>query len=372
MSLKTENPQEKKINIDFSNTRKQSFLPSQWNEDRQDNTKNIKVIELQDDDDDTFLYIEPPTAHITKPLETFCTNSKYLGQWNRLGIAGKGVYRYPHGTIYDGYFNRNGEFHGSGILIYPSGQRIEGIWKNGRLQSDCSFITEGGVVMNTEYCKMPDRRFQLELEDDLRPAGQEYLTKDKRARQIPDGCYDVGEGIYDPYIKTVVRYPATARKSSTVSDALLPELDKIFEGDLKRQSFFAEIRSSLPKSNELLAQLLKTKKKYEAKTVLWIPNSAQEEWITKNCRAAKELPTKYNPDLYEHWTKGTSSLDDIPLEDVGSESEIETEIFDDTVTGTESDTKMTSFIIYCPDYTEEIKEKIADILESSTTLMASY
>lgn len=54
-----------------------------------------------------------------------------------------GIYKYPHGVIYDGYFNKNGEFHGSGTLIYPAGQKIEGIWNNGRLTKGATFLCCG-------------------------------------------------------------------------------------------------------------------------------------------------------------------------------------------------------------------------------------
>lgn len=96
-------------------------------------------------------------------IKNFCTGSKYVGDYNQLGMSGRGsttnffhktfqisdqeiivgIYKYPHGVIYDGYFNRNGEFHGSGTLIYPGGQKIEGYWKNGRLTKGATLLCCG-------------------------------------------------------------------------------------------------------------------------------------------------------------------------------------------------------------------------------------
>lgn len=33
-----------------------------------------------------------------RPEVKFCTGSVYIGQWNRLGIAGFGTYIFPHGN----------------------------------------------------------------------------------------------------------------------------------------------------------------------------------------------------------------------------------------------------------------------------------
>ncbi|XP_076256355.1 uncharacterized protein LOC143193825 isoform X2 [Rhynchophorus ferrugineus] len=311
---------EKRVDLDFSDCRRHSFLPSDWTEDRQDHVKNVKVLEFHEDDD-LYMYMDNPSYYNEKPLEHFCTGSKYLGQWNRLGIAG--VYRYPHGTIYDGYFNRNGEFHGSGILIYPSGQRIEGIWRNGKLQSDCTIVTKAGVVMNKHYCKMPDRRFQIEVENDLNPVGQEYLTNEvPPPRKIPEGCYDVGEGIYDPKIKSVISYKTPKRSKMNVNATDF----NIFEGDYRRQSNFSSMVAS-PKSDDQFARLLQGQMYTEATTILWIPNATQEQWILNNTRKAWDEPTKFRSDLYEEWTKGGIALENLPLDSISCDVSLEADIF---------------------------------------------
>lgn len=47
-------------------------------------------------------------------------------------------------------------------------------------------------------------RFYLSIQEGLRPAGRELRTNDYVPRPIPEGCYDTGDGFYDPKIKCVV------------------------------------------------------------------------------------------------------------------------------------------------------------------------
>lgn len=61
--------------------------------------------------------------------------------------------------------------------------------------------------MSSDYCKTPDRRFQIEVNNqELKPAGQEYLTNAPVARPIPPGMYDTGSGFYDPVSKLIYDY----------------------------------------------------------------------------------------------------------------------------------------------------------------------
>lgn len=32
-----------------------------------------------------------------KPMQKFVTGSRYIGEWNAVGISGSGIYRFPHG-----------------------------------------------------------------------------------------------------------------------------------------------------------------------------------------------------------------------------------------------------------------------------------
>ncbi|CAG9774084.1 unnamed protein product [Ceutorhynchus assimilis] len=295
----------KKIEIDFSDTRRTSFLPTKLAEEEAVRDSSVKFFTAPEfiDEDDVFLVLTDEEA-VNMPSKKFCTGSKYLGQWNRLGIAGKGIYRYPHGVIYNGYFNRKGEFHGSGILTYPNGQRIEGIWKNGRIGEDCTFVTGAGVPMNKNYCLMPDRRYQVEIENGMAPATQEYLTDENPpARAVPFECYDLVEGYFDPHFKTVYNYPKGPKVGPVLSQA---SLNKRLKSSSKR---------IVTSKESLMAQMLASQQTLdrckmgnegilEPRKISWIPSAIQENWIVRNCRKGWDEPTGYRPDLYEEWTKG--------------------------------------------------------------------
>ncbi|CAG2068895.1 unnamed protein product [Timema podura] len=112
-------------------------------------------------------------------------------------------------------------------------------------------------VESWKYCKMPDRRFNAAARKcgdhrfykehifGLRPAGLSHLTQDTPTRPIPKGCYDVGDGFYDPRTKCVTD----------------------------------------PKDGR----------------VIRVPTTAEEDWILANCRKACDQPQGYRPDLYENW-----------------------------------------------------------------------
>ncbi|XP_050295740.1 uncharacterized protein LOC126735698 isoform X3 [Anthonomus grandis grandis] len=247
-----------------------------------------------------------------QPLRKFCTGSKYVGQWNKLGIAGKGIYKFPHGVIYDGFFNKNGQFHGTGALVYPNGSRIEGLWKKGKLTENKNFITTSGVTMTKNYCVMPDRRFQIEIENDFRPPGQEYLTNEPPpAREIPPECYDVVEGYFDPRTKTIYSYSKEMRSRSKLSqteDALkrtksMSASAFIYAGDDKKAEAIRKV-SHKTESDVDFKYMMKRKMCQSKKVVSWIPSPVQEDWVLKNCRKAWDTTTGYRPDLFEEWTKG--------------------------------------------------------------------
>ena len=50
-------------------------------------------------------------------------------------------------------------FHGEGTLIYPMGQKLDGIWEKGRMV-DYKFSNVDGLDYEDKwkYCMMPDRR----------------------------------------------------------------------------------------------------------------------------------------------------------------------------------------------------------------------
>ncbi|XP_007442479.1 MORN repeat-containing protein 5 [Python bivittatus] len=59
---------------------------------------------------------------------------------------------------------------------------------------------------NWHYCDGYDRRFYTEICKGLKPAGISQLTNLDPARPIPPGCYDCGDGFYNPQTRVVVDY----------------------------------------------------------------------------------------------------------------------------------------------------------------------
>lgn len=60
---------------------------------------------------------------------------------------------------YEGQLQEN-MFHGEGVLKYPMGQKIKGIWNRGYLES-FTFVFPDGLQYYEpwDYCQMPDRRY---------------------------------------------------------------------------------------------------------------------------------------------------------------------------------------------------------------------
>ncbi|XP_041582836.1 MORN repeat-containing protein 5 isoform X1 [Vulpes lagopus] len=56
------------------------------------------------------------------------------------------------------------------------------------------------------YCDSYDRRFYTEICYGLKPAGISQLTNMDPPRKIPQGCYDCGDGFYNPTTRVVKDY----------------------------------------------------------------------------------------------------------------------------------------------------------------------
>ena len=59
---------------------------------------------------------------------------------------------------------------------------------------------------NWQYCDGYDRRFYTEICDGIKPAGRSQLTNRIPPRVIPKGCYDTGDGFYNPDTRIVMDY----------------------------------------------------------------------------------------------------------------------------------------------------------------------
>ncbi|XP_077163327.1 MORN repeat-containing protein 5 isoform X1 [Paroedura picta] len=135
------------------------------------------------------------------------TGSYYVGQRVNGRLEGDGTYTLPTGTKYIGEM-KDGMFHGKGTLHFPSGSKYEGTW-------DCGIAIEGKYTFadgleykddKWHYCDGYDRRFYTEICNGLKPAGISQLTNLDPPRPIPDGCYDCGDGFYNPETRVVVDY----------------------------------------------------------------------------------------------------------------------------------------------------------------------
>jgi len=135
------------------------------------------------------------------------TGSSYDGEYKNGRLEGKGKYNFPTETKYEGEM-KDGMFHGKGVLYFPNGSRYEATWENG-IAIEGKYTFADGLVYdeeNWEYCDGYDRRFYTEITGSLMPAGHEQLVNNEPRHEIPAGCYDCGDGFYNPATRVVVDY----------------------------------------------------------------------------------------------------------------------------------------------------------------------
>ncbi|XP_045769056.1 MORN repeat-containing protein 5-like isoform X2 [Maniola jurtina] len=191
---------------------------------------------------------------VQRSMKMFPTGSQYEGSWDLLGMSGYGVYKFPNDVIYEGEFD-DGMFHGQGKLKYPNGVVLRGTWKKGKL-TDRTLVFADGLEydeMDWKYCRPPDRRFTIEYEKGLQPAGKSFLTAEQPTRPIPPGYYDTGDGFYDPKTKAVY----------------------------KVDDLSAIVRS---------------------------PSVREQKWIIENCRTCPDKSLGPRIDLYEEWVEPQDTL----------------------------------------------------------------
>lgn len=161
------------------------------------------------------------------------TNSHYNGTWldSLQCMEGYGVYVFPDGSQYRGYFFR-GHFHGYGTLYLaePFGFTFKGTFLEGKLvEVEEMWFDDGlsvkatiaGLKMdfaNWKYCTEHDRRFVEEHLEGLPPVGPlSILTAGKPARQMRKNCYEMDKGIYDPTSRMISKRPAPFARTQFVS-----------------------------------------------------------------------------------------------------------------------------------------------------------
>ncbi|XP_026128799.1 MORN repeat-containing protein 5-like [Carassius auratus] len=133
--------------------------------------------------------------------------SSYDGDYNNGRMEGSGEYTLPTHTRYVGEM-KDGTFHGKGVLHFPNGSKYEGTWEKG-ISKEGKYTFSDGLEykeMDWDYCDGKDRRFYSERCNGLKPAGESQLTDGDPPRTIPEGCYDSGDGFYDPNTRVVKDY----------------------------------------------------------------------------------------------------------------------------------------------------------------------
>lgn len=101
------------------------------------------------------------------------------------------------------------------LLIFNIKGKYKGVWKNGILQSGDYLFKDGlhyKEPAKWDYCTYKDRRFYFEIVNDIKnPDVSNFSTLFK---EIPENCYDTGDGYYDPekgmifsYDQKFLRYP---------------------------------------------------------------------------------------------------------------------------------------------------------------------
>uniref|UniRef100_A0A8B9CWY7 MORN repeat-containing protein 5 n=1 Tax=Anser brachyrhynchus TaxID=132585 RepID=A0A8B9CWY7_9AVES len=159
-----------------------------------------------------------------------CCGGTVRGRWGRRGgdgvlrggtaltdspvrpgrMEGRGSYTLPTGTEYRGEL-KDGLFHGEGVLLFPGGGRYQAVWHRGVPAEvpGAGRDPRDGLEYEDEkwhYCDGYDRRFYTEICSGLKPAGISQLTNLDPPRKIPAGCYDCGDGFYNPETRIVIDY----------------------------------------------------------------------------------------------------------------------------------------------------------------------
>ncbi|XP_048876967.1 MORN repeat-containing protein 5 isoform X2 [Brienomyrus brachyistius] len=133
--------------------------------------------------------------------------SRYDGTYKNGRMEGRGEYTLPTGTRYVGDM-KDGYFHGNGVLHFPNGGKYEGTWEKGICKQGTYTFSDGLGYQEKHwgYCEGHDRRFYTEICNGLKPAGESQLTNLNPTRVIPGGCYDCGDGFYNPKTRIIADY----------------------------------------------------------------------------------------------------------------------------------------------------------------------
>ncbi|XP_055456581.1 MORN repeat-containing protein 5 [Psammomys obesus] len=135
------------------------------------------------------------------------TGSKFIGSYVNRRMEGQAEYILPTDTKYVGEM-KDGMFHGEGTLFFPSGSQFDATWEKGLVVKG-KYTFQDGLQYEDKhwhYCDSYDRRFYTEICFGLKPSGIVQLTNMDPPRTIPLGCYDCGDGFYNPTTRIIKDY----------------------------------------------------------------------------------------------------------------------------------------------------------------------
>ena len=119
-------------------------------------------------------------------------------------------------SSYDGALV-NGRMEGKGNYTLSTDTRNEGDMLDGMFHGKVisgKYVFVDGLEFDEEswtYCDGYDRRFYTEICDGLKPAVRSPLTNRFPPRVIPEGCYDTGNGFYNPKARIVINCKMKSR-----------------------------------------------------------------------------------------------------------------------------------------------------------------
>ncbi|KAM4647354.1 MORN repeat-containing protein 5 isoform 2-T2 [Amazona ochrocephala] len=135
------------------------------------------------------------------------SDGRYIGATVRGRMEGLGSYTLPTGTEYRGTL-KDGMFDGEGELLFPNGGVYRAVWHRG-VPTQGKYTFADGLEYKDKkwhYCDGYDRRFYTEICSGLIEPDISQLTNLDPPPEIPKGCYDCGDGFYNPETRVVVDY----------------------------------------------------------------------------------------------------------------------------------------------------------------------
>uniref|UniRef100_A0A1A9WUR6 MORN repeat-containing protein 5 n=1 Tax=Glossina brevipalpis TaxID=37001 RepID=A0A1A9WUR6_9MUSC len=164
----------------------------------------------------------PPAADRKPNHHYFLTGSNFFGSWSEtlLSMDGYGLYTFPDGSEYRGYFTK-GLSHGYGLLhlIEPYAITFKGIffeehlndmlemWFNDDLHAEANFEGWNADFHKWRYCSEIDRRYVVEQLEGLTAVEPKSLKTVGKANFIARKLYDAREGLDNPATNMIIKRP---------------------------------------------------------------------------------------------------------------------------------------------------------------------